>query len=64
MHVVKRLEIKCYLRKVVKERTVCAYPRHIQTPSTAPRGPNRPPLVPCGRWLHPFDVRAALAALS
>ena len=36
----------------------------MQTPPTAPRGPHCPPLVPCGRWLHPFDVRAALAARS
>ena len=52
------------LRKVIKGRSVCTYPRPIQTPPTAPRGPHGLPLVPCGRWLHPFDVRAALAVLS
>ena len=52
------------VRKVIKGTPVSTYPRHIQTPPTAPRGWRGLPLVPCGRWLHPFDVRAELAALS
>ena len=52
------------VRKVIKGTTVCTYPRDMQTPPTAPRGRRGPPLVPAGRWFHPFDVRAALAALS
>ena len=50
------------VRKVIKERSVSPYPRHIQTPPTAPRGWRGPPLVLAGRSFHPFDVRAARAA--
>ena len=38
------------VRKVRKVTTVCAYPRGMQMPPTAPRGAHCPPLVPCSRW--------------
>ena len=35
------------VRKVIKVTTVSTYPRGMQMPPTAPRGPHCPPLVPC-----------------
>ena len=56
------VSITILVRKVIKGTPVSAYPRHIQTSPTAPHGRRGSPLVPAGRWLHPFDVRAARPA--